>query len=198
MPRVPIYPRAFVQVFQSTAGLIHVETHLLHNYTPPSVGHTYGQVELWDASVEEADTNMEAKLTAAADLFTVETEYNSMLWYTQVDAVTPPLLRAGKLISIPGTIAVVAGEEYQAIQVQFNFLTDTGARFKAVFMEASSRNAYSKINDYSALTTDEKALVDERLALTTPFAAQDGSQPLIWRSRTCTENNKLRKERRFV
>lgn len=188
----------FVRVFYTVNQFVHVMTLPLHLYTSPSTGHSKGQVGLWDSTTEDADTNLEAKLTAWADLFTTDAEFNSAFWYTQATPADEPILRAAKVFSIPGTMTITPGEEHLAVQVTFNFLTTSGAKFRHQFMEANSRNAYSKITDYAELTADEQNLVDEALLASTPFAARDDTEVLIWRSRTVTMNSKLRKARRFV
>jgi len=188
----------FARVFYTVANIPHVMTLPLHLYTPPATGHAFGQVTRWDATVEDADTVLEAKLTAWADLFTTDAEFNSIFFYTQATPAVEPILRAAKNISIPGTMTITAGEEHLAVQVTFNFLTTSGQKFRRQLMEANSRNAYTKITDYSTLTADEQALVDETLADSAVWAARDDTQPYIWRSRTCTLNDKLRKERRMT
>lgn len=170
----------------------------LRAYDPPPAGGAYGEVTLWDDSVEDADTNMEAKVTAWADLFTTDANFNALFWYTMAEPTADPVLKAAKNIDIDGTMTITAGEEHLTVQVTFNFLDTAGNKIKRQFMEANSRNAYAKITVFGELTADEQALVTEMLATTTPFASYHNLRPYIWRSRTCTLNEKLRRERRYT
>jgi hypothetical protein len=188
----------FVRVFYTVAGFVHVLTRQLHIYIVPSPTHIYGQLTRWDDTTEDADTVMEAEITAWADLFTTDASFNSMFFYTQETDTAQPVLRAAKNISIPGTMAIVAGEEHLGVMVQFNFLTLTGDRMKLAFMEANSRNAYQKITNYTELTADEQTQVDYTLSDATNWASRDDSKPYIWRSRTCTLNRALRRRRGFI
>lgn len=191
------YP-AFVKVFYTVAGLIHVATRQVHEYIDPDTLHTYGQFRRWDGTVEDADSVMEAEITAWADLFCTDAEFTSIFFYTQDVAPALPVLKAAKTISIPGTMTITAGEEHLGVQVQFNFLTLTGYAMKLSFMEANSRNAYNKITTYDDLTADEQAQVDYTLSDATNWASKDDQRPYIWRSRTCTLNKAIRRRRGMI
>ena len=187
----------FAHIFYTVKDFVHVKTVPFKEYVPPSVGHAYGQLVRWDATVEDADTVLEAKITSWADLFTTDAEFNSMFFYTQSPG-GPPLLQAAKNISIAGTKAIVTGEEYLAVQKTFNFLATDGDKFRMQFMEASSRNAYQKFTDYTLLIADEQAIVDEVVAMSAVWASRTGARPYIWRSMTTTLNEKIRKARRYT
>ena len=188
----------FVRVFYTVAGQAHSLTRQIHNYIPPSPGHDYGQMQRWDATIEEADSVMEAEITAWADLFCTDATFASVFWYYQDIDANPPTLMAAKNIDIDGTMAIVAGEEHLGVMVQFNFLTLTGYPMKLAFMEANSRNAYNKITDYSVLTADEQAQVDYSLSIQSNWASRDDQRAYLWRSRTCTLNKALRRRRNMI
>jgi len=192
-----LYP-AFVRVFYTVDGLVHVMTRQLHSYTVPDEGHPYGQITRWDTVTQDADEIVEALLEAWADLFTTDMSFNSMFFYTLSTPTAEPLLRAAKNVSIAGDIAIVAGDEYHAVQVTFNFLSTSGSKLRIQLMEASSRNAYAKITDLSDLEAAETVLVGTILDASGFLAARDESQGYIFRSRTCTLNAKMRKERRYT
>jgi len=192
-----LYP-AFVRIFYTVDGLVHVMTRQLHTYIVPDEAHPYGQVTRWDAVTQDADDILEALLDGWADLFTTDMSFNSMFFYTLATPTSEPLLRAAKNLAIAGSIAIVTGDEYHAVQVTFNFLSTSGSKLRIQLMEASSRNAYAKITDLGDLEAAETVLIGTVLDSTGFLAARDESQGYIFRSRTCTLNAKMRKERRYT
>jgi len=190
-----LYP-GFARAFYTVANLPHVMTLPLRAYDPPPAGGSYGQVTLWDDTVEDADTNLEAKITGWADLFTTDANFSTIFWYTMASPTAEPILAAAKNIDIDGTYAITAGEDYLTVQTTFSFLDTAGNKVKRSFMEATSRNTFEKFTNRSLLTADEDAVVAEMLAVTTPFASYHNLRPYIWTSMTRTLNEKLRRERR--
>jgi len=185
-----LFPSYFVVNYRSAYGF-HRQTVPCARWT--SGGGDFGQFLAWDASHVDAETMVDAFVTAEAEFFPATVNFDSWEIYDLATDTTPPLLVRAKNIDIPGTL--VGALWSKATQAVWSFKTDLGGD---VFYDMMDVGVSSFEKQTSATSSaDQIAFIDIVTAETNGFAGRDNGRPNFFLQISYGLNSKLRREYRM-
>lgn len=179
---------AFMRLSYTTPYAKHTLTRALREITYSGVG-DFGTVICWDDSVVATDDMCDAFVTA---WLAYQPEGTTADYY---DVFVVPTIGADPLFlfskGVADTGAIVAPEgRAAAIQHTMTFKTSIGEDFKIISLD---RNSSNTLSSNTTLGTQEAAFRDYILGSTHALAGQDDGRPQAFRSKSITENNRLRR-----
>jgi hypothetical protein len=154
-------------------------------------GDPTGSMENWDGDTITVQDMMDAFLTAMAELFLASTLINGYSVWTYADPDADPVFRAAESLSITGTSTSV--NQAKAVQTTYSMLDTEGEVVKLTTLDAPVVS-FERFVGLSALTADEAAWVNIFASVEWAFSSRNGAKPNIFRQRSSTLNEKLRRE----
>lgn len=145
----------------------------------------------WVGAPIDADTMIQAFVTAQADMFNSSVVFDS---YTIYSYDTPTGIGhpvASNVLAIPGTIGVSSW--FAAVQHTFNMIDDHFNRVKIVLLDVVSGGDFGKVLP-AALTAEQLALIAEFTDLENAWSSKANFVPYRCDNITKTINDKLRAE----
>jgi hypothetical protein len=180
---------AFVKIFYNSVFAPHVQIVGTNTWNP---GTDLGDFEAWSGSPVQADTMIEAFITAEAQFFPNTVTFTGYEIYTLADTLGAiPLLVGAKNVSITGDVTPGAGIQQEATQATWSFKSTTGKPSKVVMLDVA-------VTDFSLITSaslsiDEQSFIDEYTGVGNAWAARVTSRPFFFKQIAYTLNEKLRR-----
>jgi len=187
MAQYGLFP-SFVQVYYHSNFGPHVMTLPTRQWSP---GLDQGTFSTWSATDHAADDMITALVTAFADLFTTNSEFDYYaIWnYPDEDAL-PEQVAFGELgiagTVTPGTINT------KAVQTTISWACDGGFLLKTCLMDSNAPAQFGKVNALGILTLIPD-IVTEVTGAANGWASRAGTQPLFGKQIAYTLNEKLRR-----
>jgi len=187
MTQFSLFP-SFVQVFYHSQYGPHVMTLPTLQW---SAGADQGDFANWFPGSVDADSMITAFVTAWADLFTDDTEFDYYSIFNYPDEESLPEQVAFGTLAIPGG-QVAAAQNTKAVQITISWACVGGFLLKTVALDAIGSAQFEKIGvtGIIALIPD---IVDEITGVTNGWASRAGTQPLFGKQIAYTLNEKLRR-----
>lgn len=182
-----LFPSYFKLYYTSAFG-VHVQTVPTTQWSPSAS--PYGEFEAWSGGVADAETMIDAFVTAEADFFPTTVNFNTWEIYNFPDEDSLPLLVAAKNIDVDGT--VVSPGNAQATQATWTFKTTLGNVFRIQQMDVAV-GSFAKITS-AATSVDQIAFIGLVTDEDAGFSGRDNARPLLFRQISYTLNEKLRRE----
>lgn len=157
-------------------------------------GGAFGQFLAWDATQADAETMLDAFVTAEAEFFPTTVHFTSWEIFDLDTDTTPPLLVRAKNIAIDGTVATPGWSK--AAQAVWSFKTDLGGDVFYDMLDVATLNVFDKITSATA-SADENAFIALVTDSANGFAGRDNGKPNFFLQIAFGLNSKLRREYRM-
>lgn len=187
MAQYTLFP-SFVQVYYHSQYGPHVMTLPTLQWSP---GAGQGAFETWDLASISADTMIEAFVTAWAELFTDDSEFDYYAIWNYPDEDSLPVQVAYNTLAIPGG-QVAATQNTKAVELTVTWACSGGFILKTVGLDAIGSANFQKVG-----VTGILALIPDIVAEVTGsgngWASRAGTQPIFGKQIAYTLNEKLRR-----
>lgn len=183
------------RLFPAFAVINYASAYGPHRQTVPmtawnAAGADYGSFLAWDASSVDAETMIDAFVTAEAEFFPTTVNFSSWEIYDLASPTSPPFIRRAKNIDVDGVVATPGWTK--AVQITWSLKTDLGGDIKYVMLDAATGGSFDKITSAS-VTAEQTAFLDLVQDDANGFAGRDGGQPYFFQQITYTLSDELRK-----
>lgn len=173
--------------------------HGYHRQTVPTSkwtngGGAFGQFLAWDATQADAETMIDAFITAEAEFFPTTYTFTSWEIFDLDTPTTSPLLVRAKNVSIAGTVATPGWTK--AAQAVWSFKSNLGGDIFYDMLDVATLNSFDKITSATA-SADQIAFIDLVTDDANGFAGRDNGQPNFFLQIAFGLNSKLRREYRM-
>lgn len=180
-----------VNLFYSSQFGSHISVIPLTQWSEPSEGHDAGTCINWLSEGADVIEMVENHVDDLLPLYKDDVIFDSWTLYTTEDETSPWTFRhAGSLVDKQGTS--VSTTLRKAVQTSYT-LQATDGKFARVVLLDAPIISFDRIVGYSALTADEQAVIDTLMLDSNAFCSRSGAQISVFRSRTATLNEKLRR-----
>jgi len=185
----------FVRIFYSSPFAPHVMTLPTREIDDSDADPLNWTLDAWDASTVNLVDMIEAFIAKLGHALPVGATISSYLVYRMDAPDAEPLI-------IYGADATTAGDagddgETKAIQVTLSALDTEGQKAKLTLLDVSHQE-FDPIVGLLAVPADEKDLFVEWVNTINAWASRNGARPSLFRRRTATLNEKLRRAYRMT
>jgi hypothetical protein len=154
-----------------------------------------GSFEAWDTSIIAADDMVEAFTTLLKACIPTDGGIDSYIIYTLATPDAEPVIGFVKNLPLAGTDAD-AFSTVAAVQITLSYIDTEGERGKITLLDKPNE-LWTRVTNAGDVPTEEAALFTEFSADTNAWQSRNGAQPILFRSRTATLNEKLRRSYRL-
>lgn len=179
-----LYP-AFMRIRYTTPYATHVMTIPTLDFANASFDDA-GAFVTHNAGSVNGEVAGEGLIDALADCYNATTTFHDYSIYTMADENAEPLPVYQASYPTVGTNTLTGVD--RAVQQTLSFRTSLFGKSRIVLLDRHTNNAFGK---FTAVSTEEQALIDLITDGDMPFAGRDGGQPSLFVHNSITMNARL-------